>query len=128
MTAPPDYAEAILGWRIWTLVPQGHDWRLRSVVVSDVWRPRAELVATCNQDRNPHRVAHHSPHLQCTCGIYAAADPDWVSEHVGLGVLLASVRSGRAVGHCGRVRAWVARPACLPQPPVCARLQPALAT
>ena len=84
MTAAPDYADAILGWRLWSLVPQGYDWRLRSVVVSNVWRPGAELVATCNQD--PHRVAHHSPHLQCTCGIYATDDPESVREYVGMGL------------------------------------------
>jgi hypothetical protein len=66
----PDYAEALIGWRVWCVVETRGGVRLASVIKDELWPLADELVARCHEDG-----AHEAPHEECTCGIYAARDP-----------------------------------------------------
>jgi hypothetical protein len=74
----PDYAEPLVGWRVWVVVADGHGLpRLRSVVQKTLWPVRAALAAECQQRRTLARLLrrptqHAAPELDCQCGIYAA--------------------------------------------------------
>ncbi len=77
MSAAPDYAGPLVGWRVWVVVPDevGAP-RLRSVVQKTLWPARDALVAHCCQRRVLakllRRQAHESvPMPSCQCGIYA---------------------------------------------------------
>ena len=74
---PPDYAEALVGWRVWVVVsdPLGRP-RLRSVVQKTPWPVGRALEAECYQRRVLARLlrrpAHDRvPESDCQCGIYA---------------------------------------------------------
>lgn len=69
----PDYAEPVVGWRVWLVAPVDGALRLRSVLYPTVWRPRRPHAAQCAPGRG-YREAHVVPHARCGCGIYAAAD------------------------------------------------------
>jgi hypothetical protein len=73
----PDYAEALVGWRVWVVAcdPQGRP-RLRSVVQKTPWPVGRALTAECYQRRVLakllRRPTHpHVPEAACQCGIYA---------------------------------------------------------
>jgi hypothetical protein len=78
----PDYAEALIGWRVWCVVRRGAELRLGSVIQDDVWPIGTPFVARCRAHeppanrsllREPER--HVVPAADCTCGIYAAREP-----------------------------------------------------
>jgi hypothetical protein len=66
----PDYAEALIGWRVWCLVRTRDGVRLASVIEDDVWPLGRALVACCRAHGD-----HEAPNESCACGIYAARDP-----------------------------------------------------
>jgi hypothetical protein len=66
----PDYAEALIGWRVWCVVRTREGIRLASVIKDDVWPESAELVARCLVD-----ATHAAPVQSCSCGVYAAREP-----------------------------------------------------
>jgi hypothetical protein len=68
--AAPDYAEALIGWRVWCVVETRHGLRLASVIKDELWPLGEELVAHCAADAD-----HDAPQQECTCGIYAAREP-----------------------------------------------------
>lgn len=63
----PDYAEPIVGWRVWDVVRTGDGFLLRSRVQGKLWTPRTEAVAHCYQS-----TVEHDPNENCVCGIHAA--------------------------------------------------------
>ena len=69
-TATPDYAEALIGWRVWCLVETRDGPRLASVIKDELWPHGGELIARCHE-----RGRHDAPEENCTCGIHAARDP-----------------------------------------------------
>jgi hypothetical protein len=78
----PDYARALIGWRVWCVVRHGAELRLGSVIQDDVWPVGAPFVARCRAHEPPANrqllrdpYAHDVPAAACTCGIYAAREP-----------------------------------------------------
>lgn len=82
VSGAPDYAEPLVGWRVWVVVPGQDDVpRLRSVVQKTLWPAREPLDAECCQRRVLakllRRQAHDSvPLPSCQCGIYATYLPE----------------------------------------------------
>ena len=82
----------MVGWRSWAVVQQRGRLRLRSVVFDTIWPPSIELTADCKtlltrlRKRLPWRseLVHHVPVGNCSCGIYAANDPDLAAEYLYL--------------------------------------------
>ena len=77
----PDYAEAIIAWRVWIVVADGEEIRLSSVVHKTVWAPRCELEASCHRRTlslprfgRKKPLQHSAPDEDCRCGIYGATD------------------------------------------------------
>jgi hypothetical protein len=73
----PDFAEALVGWRVWVVVidPVGRV-RLRSVVQKTLWPVGDALTAECHQRRVLARLLRRAvheavPEVECQCGIYA---------------------------------------------------------
>jgi hypothetical protein len=78
----PDYARALIGWRVWCVVRRGGDLRLASVIQDDVWPVATPFVARCRAHEPPANTlllsapaSHRVPGAGCTCGIYAAREP-----------------------------------------------------
>jgi hypothetical protein len=120
----PDYAEALIGWRIWCVVETALGLRLASVIQDDLWPVGAELVARCRAHESPSSLfsegkgAHPVPALDCTCGIHAAREPAAVwtylqgrDEPGTIARILGRVMLwGQVVEHKGGWRAERARP------------------
>src|SRR5919202_2799706 len=74
----PDLVEPVVGWRVWLVVEDAGEVRLRSVVYPTLWEPRVETVAECvHLKRHPPQVGfsnHSAPSSRCDCGIYAARE------------------------------------------------------
>src|SRR5919205_3419262 len=93
--AAPDYAEPLIGWRVWCVVETARGLRLASVIHDAAWPAAAPLVARCNLH------AHDAPDERCTCGIHAARSPDDVTTY------LRGRDDPRTVARVvGRVRVW----------------------
>ena len=78
----PDYADALIGWRVWCVVRRDGALRLASVIADELWPLEGELVARCRAHEIPGSVVlldghplHPAPASDCTCGIYAAREP-----------------------------------------------------
>jgi hypothetical protein len=78
----PDYADALIGWRVWCVVRDGGELRLGSVIQDDVWPVGTPFVARCRAHEPPaNRLllrspeAHAAPAAGCTCGVYAVREP-----------------------------------------------------
>ena len=83
----PDYAGALIGWRVWVVVERDGGLRLASVLHDDVWPAHSPLVARCRRsdDRfaEPSDLAPHAaPQEECSCGIHAGRDPDAVRTYL----------------------------------------------
>jgi len=77
LEAAPDYAEPIVGWRVWLAIEERDALRLRSVLYYDVWPPGREMVALCRAFERDllrpwRRKTHAAPSERCLCGIYAS--------------------------------------------------------
>jgi hypothetical protein len=88
MSAAPDYVEAVVGWRLWLVVPdQGHVW-LESVIYPQRWPVRWPFPAKCLHGRrshlipSPEHVSHTAPVESCHCGIYATSDLAMLTPHL----------------------------------------------
>lgn len=66
----PDAIEPVVGWRTWRVRDTGSEFRLTSVNNATLWEPSEPLRAACTV-HNPH----DPPHVDCSCGIYAARQP-----------------------------------------------------
>jgi hypothetical protein len=105
----PFSAEAVDGWRAWSVVEHDGDVWLSSLTRAEDWAPAAPFVATCARRR------HTPPRRGCSCGVYAAADPE---ELAGLGRIAGAAIGqvslwGRIAEHSRGYRAGEAYPARL---------------
>jgi hypothetical protein len=105
----PFSAEAIDGWRAWSVIERDGDVWLSSLTRPEDWEPGAPFVASCTRRR------HASPRRGCSCGVYAAAEPE---ELAGLGRIAGAAVGqvslwGRVAEHTRGVRAETAYPARL---------------
>jgi hypothetical protein len=121
----PDYAGALIGWRVWCVVREGGELRLGSVIQDDVWPAGAAFVARCRAHEPPANrqlrrepEGHVAPAAGCTCGIYAAREPAaaWTylrgrdEPHTVARVIGRVMLWGRVVEHEGGWRAERAYP------------------
>jgi hypothetical protein len=105
----PFSAEAVEGWRAWSVVERDGEVSLSSLTRAEAWEPGAALNASCLRRR------HHAPGRACSCGIYAAAEPE---ELAGLGRIAGAAVGqvslwGRIAEHSRGYRAEMAYPARL---------------
>ncbi len=105
----PFSAEAVDGWRAWSVIEHDGDVWLSSLTRAEDWEPGEPFTATCSRRR------HASPGRACSCGVYAAAEPE---ELAGLGRIAGAVIGqvslwGRIAQHSRGYRAEVAYPARL---------------
>ncbi len=81
--------EAVDGWRAWSVVEVEGQLRLSSLTRAEPWEPATPFVATC-----PRR-GHEAPGRSCSCGVYAATEPEELA------------RLGRIAGAAiGQVSMW----------------------
>jgi hypothetical protein len=92
----PDYAEPLIGWRVWCVVETSEGLRLASVIKDEIWPASAELVARCHLG-----AEHDAPAESCTCGVYAARDPATVWSY-----LRGRDEPGTVARVLGRVLLW----------------------
>ena len=85
----PDYAEAIIAWRVWLVVADGEEIRLSSVVHKTVWTPRCQLEASCHRTTlsfprlwRKKPSGHCAPAEDCRCGIYGARDLERAASYL----------------------------------------------
>lgn len=97
--AAPDYAEALIGWRVWCVVRFGGRLRLASVIHDEVWPAGKELVARCRAAAPLE--PHAAPAPDCNCGIHAARDPAAVWTY-----LRGRDEPGTVARVLGRVALW----------------------
>lgn len=105
MISAPDYAEPIIGWRMWYAIPVGKTTFLESVIHRTKWPRHYPLVASCRCLRVPiwpfnRRERHDAPAPGCRCGIHAAPLPvvrAYLPEQLGFTDLVPVV---------GRVSLW----------------------
>jgi hypothetical protein len=76
VTFAPDFAEPFLGWRVWLVVEDAGELRLRSVVFSVFWPAGTPIEAECHRRRLHlltwrREVRHEAPLSSCDCGVYA---------------------------------------------------------
>ncbi len=109
MSAAPDYAEPLIGWRTWAGVEEDGDLTLRSIVFDSRWSPRERLEAVCAHRARSRLLArllrteaHEAPGEGCECGIYAARAPDLILPYLDRHALLRWARSAVV----GRVALW----------------------
>lgn len=74
----PDYFEKLVGYRSWTVSPEG---LLYGIANRTLWEPGEPLKATCHKTESivcqhcgEETVIHPCPQLKCTCGIHAFGD------------------------------------------------------
>ena len=72
MSAAPDYASAVAGYRAWQLGPGGVLFPL-ALPAAPPWEPAVNR-ARCFAGRR--HDAHEAPTTHCTCGLHALHDPD----------------------------------------------------
>jgi hypothetical protein len=105
----PFSAGTVDGWRAWSVVERGGELLLSSLTRAEDWEPSAPFVAACD------RRTHTPPRRDCSCGVYAAADPE---ELAGLGRIAGAAIGqvslwGRIAEHSRGYRAATAYPARL---------------
>jgi hypothetical protein len=69
----PDGIEPVVGWRCWRVLDTKDGFALNSATNDTRWPARLALEASC-----PSTGAHDSPSAACSCGIYAARQPELV--------------------------------------------------
>jgi hypothetical protein len=81
VTTAPDYAEPVVGWRVWAVSELDGGLRLRSLMFDAVWQPHEAFGAACAHRRHPIRrlwgpapSEHRAPDATCRCGIYATKE------------------------------------------------------
>ena len=98
--------EEVEGWRAWSVVERDGDVILSSLTRAEAWEPGRPFVATCERKR------HDAPHGRCSCGIYAAEDPNELARLGRIaGAAIGQVSLwGRLVEHSRGYRAAAAYP------------------
>jgi hypothetical protein len=106
----PEYAEPLVGWRIWRLFDEDGDPRLGSLVYPHVWPTRREVVAACRlgervpaSSRQRALPPHDAPLPECVCGIHGGREPEHAALYI-LGEEEPATEAGLRV--LGRVRLW----------------------
>jgi hypothetical protein len=103
--------EPVLGWRVWHLVRQGGEPRLRAIAHPTTWTPQEATRARCV------RTSHGAPQRYCTCGYYATSSIDALAKagvfHRGIGVIGAVAMWGTVIEHARGARSEYAYPARL---------------
>jgi hypothetical protein len=92
----PDYADPLIGWRVWCVVATADGLRLGSVIHDELWPIAMELVAQCRAEGR-----HEAPDEACTCGIHAAREPATVWSY-----LRGRDEPGTVARVLGRVLLW----------------------
>jgi hypothetical protein len=92
----PDYADPLIGWRVWCVVATADGLRLGSVIHDERWPIGMELVAECRAEGR-----HEAPDEACTCGIHAAREPATVWSY-----LRGRDEPGTVARVLGRVLLW----------------------
>lgn len=122
MIQAPDYAEALLAWRIWRVARAGDGFALTSIIQRTAWPAGRSLTAECLRcpsllARLRRRPRHEAPETRCECGIYGAS-LEQVSPYLaetprtGVGRVLGLVSLWGTVVECERgYRASCAYPA-----------------
>ena len=109
---PPLSLEPVVGWRVWGLDRVGGALTLRSVTRPVHWPAKDVMVATCVRHR-----AWTVPDEHCTCGLYAAASPDYLARsgvpRIGSSVVGTVSMWGRVIEHTRGARSRFAYPARL---------------
>jgi hypothetical protein len=105
----PFAAEAVDGWRAWSVIESDGDVWLSSLTRPEDWEPAVPFVANCSRRR------HQAPGRACSCGVYAAGKPE---ELAGLGRIAGAAVGqvslwGRVAEHSRGYRAQTAYPARL---------------
>src|SRR6478672_9503159 len=81
--------EEVEGWRAWSVVERRGTYVLSSLTRAEDWPPGRPFAARCT------RKSHDAPGRRCSCGVYAAADPNELA------------RLGRIAGAAvGQVSLW----------------------
>jgi hypothetical protein len=101
--------EAVDGWRAWSVVEHGGELRLSSLTRAEMWEPSTPFVAVCSRRR------HTAPGRVCSCGVYAAAEPEELARLGRIaGAAIGQVSLwGRIAEHRRGYRAAIAYPARL---------------
>jgi hypothetical protein len=102
----PVSIEEVEGWRAWSVVERDGAVVLSSLTRAEAWEPGRPFVATCERKR------HDAPHGRCSCGIYAAEDPNELARLGRIaGAAIGQVSLwGRLVEHSRGYRAAAAYP------------------
>lgn len=111
---PPELStEPVMGWRVWRLHAGPDGPRLMSVTRPYVWPTAEPIRAKCDL----HHGRLPTPDVRCSCGVYAAANPDDLSRVQVLSTDASVVGSiamwGRVVEHARGARSAFAYPARL---------------
>lgn len=98
--------EEVEGWRAWSVVERDGAYVLSSLTRAEAWEPGRPFTATCSRNQ------HDAPAARCSCGVYAASDPN---ELAGLGRIAGAAIGqvslwGRLVEHSRGYRAEAAYP------------------
>jgi hypothetical protein len=109
LRAVPLSPEAVHGWRAWSVVELDGELRLSSLTRAETWEPAAPFVATCPRRR------HTAPRRLCSCGVYAAAEPEELARLGRIaGAAIGQVSLwGRVAEHRRGYRAAIAYPSRL---------------
>ena len=104
-TAPLSLEE-VHGWRAWSVVERDGAFVLSSLTRAEAWEPGEPFVAICT------RTQHDAPGARCSCGVYAAADPNELARLGRIaGAAIGQVSLwGRLVEHSRGYRAAAAYP------------------
>jgi hypothetical protein len=98
--------EEVEGWRAWSVVESDGAYELSSLTRAEAWEPGRPFAATCTRKR------HDAPAARCSCGVYAAADPNELARLGRIaGAAIGQVSLwGRLVEHSRGYRAEAAYP------------------
>src|SRR6478609_5779447 len=98
--------DEVEGWRAWSVVERDGAYVLSSLTRAEAWEPGQPFAAACTRTR------HEAPGRRCSCGVYAAADPNELARLgriAGAAIGQASLW-GRLVEHSRGYRAAAAYP------------------
>jgi hypothetical protein len=98
--------DEVEGWRAWSVVERDGAYVLSSLTRAEAWEPGQPFAAACTRTR------HEAPGRRCSCGVYAAADPNELARLgriAGAAIGQASLW-GRLVEHSRGYRSAAAYP------------------
>lgn len=111
--APPVSIEPVTGWRVWSLLEDESEVRLRSITRPDVWPVGDAFHASCPTSNHGGGV----PNGSCSCGIYAAGSIEDLARSGVLSMDASVVGTiamwGTVVQHANGARSELAYPSRL---------------